>query len=37
MSTSGTIGFLRLTEVGTAVRVLRIDGKGLGEAGYPLQ
>ena len=37
LATPGTIGFLRLSEVGSEVRVLRIDGKYPGEAGYPLQ
>lgn len=37
LSTLGTIGFLHLSEVGTEVRVLRIDGRYPGEAGHLLQ
>ena len=33
----GTIGFLPADEVGTGMKVLRINGKLPGEAGYPLQ
>ena len=33
----GTIGFLPADEVGSGMKVLRINGKLPGEAGYPLQ
>ena len=35
--TPGAIGYLRASEADDSVKVLRVDGKSPGEAGYPLK